>query len=41
MTNIIVLTTVVVCVMGVGVFAWSMLDTRKKFYNDFMEKHRK
>lgn len=41
MTEIIVLISVLTISIGAGVAIWSFIDTRKKFYNEFIDKRKK
>lgn len=41
MTTLIIVVTATICVIGVGVVAWSILDTRKKYFNEYIERKRK
>ena len=41
MTSLIIIATMVLCVGGVSLFIWSLFDTRKKYYNDFITRKKK
>jgi hypothetical protein len=41
MTNFIIIITVVLCISGIGFAIWSILDTRNKYYNDYVSRKRR
>lgn len=41
MTELILATTATVGFLGICVVVWSILDTRKKYFNDYLERKRK
>ncbi len=41
MTTLIIVVTAAIGVIGVGVVVWSILDTRKKYFNEYMVRKRK
>ena len=41
MTTLIIVVTATIGVIGISVVAWSILDTRKKYFNEYMERKRK
>lgn len=38
MTILIIVLTAIVALIGVSTAIWSIVNTRKKFYNDFLER---
>lgn len=38
MTNLVYTVTAVVAILGLGVAIWSILDTRKKFYEEYKSR---
>lgn len=38
MTTLIIVITVTIGLVGVGVVVWSIFDTRKKHFNEYMER---
>jgi hypothetical protein len=38
MTSAIIIITLVLCASGIGLFAWSLFDTRKKYYNEYISR---
>lgn len=41
MTTLIIVVTAATVIIGVGVVAWSILDTRKKYFNEYIKRKRK
>lgn len=41
MITLIVVVAATIGIIGIGVVAWSILDTRKKYFNEYMERKRK
>ena len=41
MTSLIIVVTLVLCITGLGLVVWSLFDTRKKYYNEYMSRNRK
>lgn len=35
------LITALAVALGIGVAAWTYVDTRKKYYNEFLERHKR
>lgn len=40
MTNFVVATTVLLCIIGVSIAVWSLVNTRNKYYRDYISKKR-
>ena len=40
MTIIIVLVTTIVSLMGVAFVAWSLINTRRRYYNEYVSRKR-
>ncbi len=40
MTNFIIAMTVFLCIVGISVVIWSIVDTRHKYYNDYLSRKR-
>lgn len=40
MMSILEISTFIISFLGIGVSIWSFLDTRKKYYNEFIEKRK-
>lgn len=38
MTSIIIFITLLFCLAGVVLFGWSLLDTRKKYYEEYLSR---
>ena len=38
MTIFIIAMTVLLCIVGVSVVVWSIVDTRHKYYNDYLSR---
>lgn len=38
MIELLVIPSAVVAIIGVGVFVWSIVDTRKRYYKEFLAK---
>ena len=38
MLELLVIPSAFVVIIGVGVFVWSILDTRKKYYREYLEQ---
>jgi len=36
MTSIIIIATALLCIAGLALFIWSLIDTRKKFYSEYL-----
>ena len=36
--NAILVLTVTACLIGLGVAAWSIIDTKKRYYEDFVRR---
>ncbi len=41
MTDLILIITVIVGILGIGVFTWSIIDTRKKYFNEYVARKKK
>ncbi len=41
MTTLIILLSAIVGIVGIGVAVWSFLDTRKKYYEEYLDRKRK
>jgi hypothetical protein len=41
MTTIIIFTTVTIGLFGFVIFAWSLIDTRKKYFNEYKKRKQK
>ncbi len=40
MNTIIVITTSLFVIIGISVFVWSIYDTRKKYYQEYLNRRR-
>lgn len=40
MTTLIVSLTTVLAIAGIGVVIWSLINTRKKYFNEYMDRKR-
>ena len=38
MTNFIIAMTVLLCIVGISVVIWSIVDTRHKYYNNYLSR---
>lgn len=38
MTTLIIVLTAIVALVGISTAIWSIINTRKKFYNDFLKR---
>lgn len=38
MTTFIVATTTIIAIIGIGVAGWSIFDTRKKYFEDYVKR---
>jgi len=38
MTTIIFISTFILCASGIALFLWSLIDTRKKYYEDYISR---
>lgn len=41
MTTLIIVATAAIGIVGISVVAWSILDTRKKYFDEYVERKRK
>lgn len=41
MTTLIVIITVVFCISGIGFAIWSFLDTRNRYYDNYVSRKRR
>ena len=41
MTTVIIIIGSVAAIVGVGVATWSIVSTRKKYYNEYMKRKRR
>lgn len=41
MTTVIITIGSIAAIVGVGVATWSIISTRKKYYNEYMERKRR
>ncbi len=41
MTEIIVITGSILAIVGIGVSIWSFIDTRKRYYEEYMRRKRR
>jgi hypothetical protein len=41
MTNLIIIITVMFCISGIGFAIWSILDTRNRYYGDYVSRKRR
>ena len=41
MTEVIVITGTILAIIGIGVSIWSFIDTRKRYYDEYMRRKRR
>ena len=41
MTTVIIITGLVLAIVGAGVAIWSIVNTRKKYYDEYMRRKRR
>lgn len=40
MTNLIIVASIILALLGIITVIWSIIDTRKKYYNDYVKRKR-
>lgn len=40
MTSLIVISSIILALFGILIVVWSIIDTRKRHYDDYMERKR-
>lgn len=38
MTNLIIVTSIILALLGVVTIIWSIIDTRQKYYNEYIKR---
>jgi nitrogen fixation-related uncharacterized protein len=41
MNTLIITITVIVAILGISVVLWSIIDTRNKYYNEYVQRKKK